>query len=100
MVPGFISKIREDLQLFLEEGATVNANYYLEMLKKNLSVIRRLSGGRKFIIQQDGAPCHTSNSVANYFNKNVPDYIRKENWSPNSYDLKPFAYTIWDMMEK
>ena len=51
MVSEFISKIRKGLLLFMEEGATVNGNYYLEMLKKHLYVIRRLSGGWKFIIQ-------------------------------------------------
>ena len=51
MVSEFISKIQKGLLLFLEEGATVDGNYYLELLKKHLYVIRRLSGEGKFIIQ-------------------------------------------------
>ena len=70
------------------------------MLKKHLYVIRSLSCGKKFIIQQYGALCHTANSVTNYLNENVPDYIRKENWSPNSCDLKLLDYAIWYIMKK
>ena len=44
--------------------------------------------------------CHTVNSVTNYLNENVPDYIRKENWSPNSFDLSLFDYTISNIMKK
>ena len=44
--------------------------------------------------------CHTVNSVTNYLNENVPDYIRKENWSPNSCDLNLLDYAIWDIMKK
>ena len=63
------------------------------MLKNHLYVIWRLSGGRKFTIQ-DGARCHTANPVTNYLNENVPDYIRKENWPPKSCDLSSIDYAI------
>ena len=63
----------------LEEGVTIDGDYYLEMLKKHLYVIKRLSCGQKFTIQQYGAPCYTANSLTNYLNQNVPDYIIKEN---------------------
>ena len=72
----------------------------LEMLKKHLYVIRRLSCRKKFTIQQYGTPCDTTNSVTNYLNKNVPDYIRKENWPPNSCDLNLLDYAIWYIMKK
>ena len=40
-----------------------------------------------------------SNSVINYLNENVPDYIRKENLPSNFCNLNPIDYAIWDMME-
>ena len=55
---------------------------------------------KKFTIQQYGARRHTANSVTNYLNENVPDYIKKENWSPNSCDLKLLDYAIWDITKK
>ena len=72
----------------------------MKSLKKHLYVIKRLSRGRKFTIQQDGARCHTSNPVTNHLNENVPDYVRKETWPPNSCDLNPIDNAICDMMEK
>ena len=41
-----------------------------------------------------------SKFVNNCLNENVPDYIRKENWSPNSCDLNLLDYAIWDIMKK
>ena len=70
------------------------------MLKKHLCVIRRLSCGKKFTIQQNGAPCHTASSVTSYLNKNVPDCIRKENWPPNFCDLSLHGYANWNIMKK
>ena len=72
----------------------------LKSLKKHLYVKRRLPGGQKFIIQQEATRCHTANSVARYLNEYVTDYMRKENWPPNSCDFNPIDYTIWDMFEK
>ena len=43
------------------------------------------------------AKVHYSNSVTNYLNENVPDYIRKNNSSPNSYDLNLLDYVLWEM---
>ena len=31
---------------------------------------------------------------------NCPQYIREENWSPNSSDLNLLDYAIWDIMKK
>ena len=69
------------------------------MLKKHLYAIRSLSCGKKFTILQYGPLCNTKNSVTNYLNENASDYIRKENWSPNSRDLNLLYYAIWDIMK-
>ena len=44
--------------------------------------------------------CHTVNSVTNYLNENVPDYIRKEYWSPNYCDINLLDYAVGDIMKK
>ena len=54
---------------------------------------------KKFTIQKYGPLCNTKNSVTNYLNENASDYIRKENWSPNSCDLNLLYYAIWDIMK-
>ena len=60
----------------------------LKILKKHLYVIRRLSGGRKFFVQLNGARFHTGNSVTSYLNGNVLDYIN------------PIDYAILDVTGK
>ena len=60
----------------------------LKILKKHLYVIRRLSGGRKFFVQLNGACFHTGNSVTSYLNGNVLDYIN------------PIDYAILDVTGK
>ena len=87
MNSGFISKTGNGFLLFVEEGATVDGDYYLRILKKHLSVIRRLSSGWKFTGQKHVARCHTANLYTNYLNENVQDYIKKEIWPPNLCDL-------------
>ena len=79
----------------------------LKILKKHLYVIRRLSGGRKFFVQLNGARFHTGNSVTSYLNGNVLDYIRKENSPPlpppsppNSCALNPIDYAVLDVTGK
>ena len=41
MVSGFFSKIGEGLLLYIEEGTTVDDNYYMKILKQNLYGRRR-----------------------------------------------------------
>ena len=72
----------------------------LEMLKKHLYVIRSLSCGKKCTIQQYVARCYKRNSVTNYLNENVPDYIRQGYWSLKSCDINLLDYAIWDFMKK
>jgi len=99
MVSGLISKIGKGALVFVDDGVSVNADYYQEMLEKHLVVIRRMSGKKKFTIQQDGARPHVARSTLEYLNTNVPDYIEKENWPPYSCDLNPLDYAIWGFME-
>ena len=72
----------------------------LKSLKKHLHAIKRLSDGRKFTIQQDGVCYHTKNYITNYLNENVLDYVRKENWPLNSFDLNSIDNANSKMMEK
>ena len=36
----------------------------------------------------------------NFLNENIPDYIKKNNWSLNSCGLNILDYVVWDMMKK
>ena len=98
MVSGFISKTGNGFLLFVEEGATIDGDYYLRILKKHLSLTRRLSSGWKFTAQQHVARCHTANLYINYLNENVQDYIKKEIWPPNLCD--PIEKMVWENVKR
>ena len=41
-----------------------------------------------------------SKFVTDYLNENAPDYIRKENWSPDFCEPNLLGYSIWGIMKK
>ena len=53
-----------------------------------------------FILQQDGARCHTSKYTLAYIQEHVPDFLEPELWPPHSPDLNPLDYCIWGYLEK
>ena len=62
--------------------------------------IRQLSGVNGYIFQQNDAPSHRSRHTVGYLNANVPEFIEPENWPPNSPDLNPVDYSIWDCLQQ
>ena len=39
---------------------------------------------------------HTADKVQKWYKNNLKFFIRKEKWSPNSSELNPLDYSIWD----
>ena len=58
---------------------------------------RRILPGQ-FIFQQDGAPAHTASLAQDWLSRNCPEFIRKEEWPPNSPDLNPLDCHVWGAM--
>ena len=48
------------------------------------------------VFQQDGAPAHTSKTTQEYLDGATPDFIRKDEWPPQSPDCNPMDYAVWD----
>ncbi len=46
--------------------------------------------GANYVLQQDGAPCHTSKKTLKWLVENKLKF-----WPPNSPDLNPLDYSIW-----
>ena len=61
---------------------------------------KKLFGNRKWLFQQDGASSHTSNEAQNWCRKNLPEFLEKHNWPPNSPDLSPLDYFYWNEVDK
>ena len=60
------------LLLFVEEGATVDGDYYLK-IKLEIILWTKVHYSTKW------ARCHTLNSFTSYLSENAPHYISKEN---------------------
>jgi transposase len=46
--------------------------------------------------QQDGASCHTYQEAQEWCENNFKFFIPKDKWPPNSPELNPLDYSIWD----
>ena len=52
--------------------------------------------GDKWTFQQDGATPHTHKDSQQWCRTNLPSFIDKDCWPPNSPDLNPMDYCIWN----
>ena len=87
---------------FVAEKSKINAKYYVNNLLPGLiGDCQVLAPNNNFIFQQDGAPAHTSRLAQEWLEQNTPDFIKKDEWPPNSPDLNPLDFHIWGaMLEK
>ena len=50
---------------------------------------------------QDGAPAHRARDTCNHAaERETPEFIPPEMWPPNSPDLNPVDYIIWNMLQE
>ena len=52
--------------------------------------------GTDWIFQQDNATPHTHILTQQWCHDHFPMFIDKDHWPPNSPDLNPLDYCIWD----
>ena len=53
-----------------------------------------------FIFQQDRAPSHTSRITQEHLDANMPEFIGKDDWPPQSPDLNQMDYHAWDSLSE
>ena len=83
---------------FIDEKTKINADYYVNNLLPMLieDCNQLLPNGCTF--QQDGAPAHSSRLAQQFLEQNIADFIRKDEWPPNSPDLNPLDFHVWGAM--
>ncbi|CAF5049630.1 unnamed protein product [Rotaria magnacalcarata] len=54
--------------------------------------------GSDWVFQQDGAKPHSHHLTQQRCRGNFPSFIGKDRWPPNSPDLNPLDYSIWDKL--
>lgn len=82
--------------LVIIEKGTVNRYVYIE---KILPVAKKFADkvfGNDYTYQQDGATCHTARDSIDWCRANFPRLIEKDRWPPNSPDLNPLDYSVWN----
>jgi hypothetical protein len=60
-----------------------------------------LSKAEKYVFQQDGASCHTSQATQKWVAEQLPANVQlnsKEDWPPKSYDLSPIE-RLWAILQ-
>ena len=79
----------------------VNSQTYMELLEDGLLPdCRHLYPNDTYIFQQDGATSHTSRVTQEYLEQNTPEFIKKDEWPPQSPDLNPMDYSVWDSLSE
>ncbi|CAF4498878.1 unnamed protein product, partial [Rotaria sp. Silwood2] len=91
---GVCSKGMTPLVIF-DQGTVDHAQYIDNVLPIVLEYGNKIFG-ENWIFQQDGARPHIHHLTQKWCLDNFPSFIDKDHWPPNSPDLNPMDYCIWD----
>jgi len=101
---------RGKTRLYFLEGNIDSNQYKRQVLMKLKADVVRLYGRPEnldfdcetefWILQQDGATCHTSNATKAYLNARewVPCFMGYQDWPSNSPDMSPIEL-VWAVMD-
>ncbi|CAF1927735.1 unnamed protein product [Rotaria magnacalcarata] len=81
--------------IILDEGTADHQRYINEVLPVALKYGNQVFGDN-WTFQQDGAKPHTYAVTQEWCRLNFPSFIDQDHWPPNSRDLNPLDYSIWD----
>lgn len=91
---GVCSKGVSPLVIF-EKGTLDHDRYIKEVLPVALKFGNDMFGSH-WTFQQDGAKPHTHTKSQKWCAEHFPAFIDKDHWPPNSPDLNPMDYSIWN----
>ena len=82
---------------FFQKGERLNGRTYLNtLLPFYVEEGNQLFGHKNWGLQQDGASSHTDMNVQQWCKKHLKFFIPKNRWPPNSPELNPLDYSIWN----
>src|ERR1700759_3159119 len=86
---------------FVPEKVKVNADFYVndlnDLLLKLIEDCESLLQNN-FVFQQDGAPAHSSRLAQEWIEQHGPEFVKKDEWPPNSPDHNTLDYHVWGTM--
>ncbi len=81
--------------IILDEGTVDHHRYINQVLPVALKYGNKVFGN-EWTFQRDGAKPHTHVATQEWCRKNFSSFIDKDHWPPNSPDINPLDYSIWD----
>ena len=81
--------------VILDKGTVNHERYIKDVLPVALKYGNDVFGD-DWTFQQDGATAHTHALTQQWCKDNFPSFLDKDHWPPNSPDLNPLDYSIWD----
>ncbi len=101
MVAAGISANGPTKAIFVEPGAKINAEYYINnVLKQYLKEAERLYPDGNFVFHQDSAPSHSAKKTLNFLQGKKIIFIKPRQWMPNSPDCAPCDYFLWGYLKR
>ena len=85
--------------VILEDGTMDHERYIDEFLPIALKSGNKMLGNN-WMYQQDGAQPHTHHLSQKWCAEHFPAFIPKNCWPPNSPDLCPLDYSLWNELAK
>jgi transposase len=86
---------KTDLYVFED---ILDADLYIKILDRRLGDVGDMFPGGVWMLQQDGDPKHTSKKARRWLDANIPSYIPKEDWPPNSPDANVIE-ALWAVLQ-
>ena len=90
--------------IWFPQGFRLGADGYIKALRTTLipwmKRVAHAHGGRtpaKFVYMQDSAPAHTAKKTLAFLQQEKVDFWSPDIWPPNSPDLNPMEYSIWNL---
>ena len=76
----------------------MNAGFYVnDLLPKLIEDCESLLSNN-FVFQQDSAPANSSRLAREWIDQHSSEFVKKNEWPPNSPDLNPLDYHVWGAM--
>ena len=83
------------LLVILDKGIIDTDRYIKEVLLVAIKYGNKVFGN-DWTYQQDGTTSHTHELTQQWCKNNFPSFTNEDHWPPNSPDLNPLDYSIWD----
>jgi len=101
MVSVAVSKLGCSDLIFVEPEVKVDGAYYHDVLlaQQMLPAMCHIAGDC-FIFQQDNAHAHRARETVQFLQQETQSFIPPDMLQPNSPDLNPVDYKIWDYVQQ